>query len=82
MRLKFIVVIDRSSSMAGRPWEQVQQALVKMIQMIKCDANIELKVLAYNSATKQLQLTGEVEHDQFVVRGVTAYGSTSFISRV
>ena len=57
---EFIVVVDRSGSMGGTPWAQVQQALVKMIRMTKSDGNIQMKVLAYNHDTTDVQLTGDI----------------------
>jgi len=77
---EFIVVVDRSGSMGGTPWQQVQQALIKMIQMTKSDVNIQMKVLAYNSDTKDVQLTGDIETDKMTIKGFRASGSTSFIS--
>jgi len=77
---EFIVVVDRSGSMGGTPWLQVQQALVKMIKMTKSDGNIQMKVLAYNNNTTDVMLTGDIETDKRTVQGFRASGSTSFIS--
>jgi len=77
---EFIVVVDRSGSMGGTPWAQVQQALVKMIRMTKSDGNIQMKVLAYNHDTTDVQLTGDIGTDERTIKGFRASGSTSFIS--
>ena len=77
---EFIVVVDRSGSMGGTPWQQVQQALVKMIEMTKSDGNIQMKVLAYNNVTTDVNVTGDIETDKRTIQGFRASGSTSFIS--
>merc|ERR1711874_363475 len=77
---EFIVVVDRSGSMGGTPWAQVQQALVQMIRMTKQDGNIKMRALAYNSDTTEVQLTGDEETDKRTIQGFRASGSTSFVS--
>jgi len=77
---EFIVVVDRSGSMGGTPWAQVQRALLQMIKMTKSDGNIQMKVLAYNSDTTEVQLTGDIETDKRTIQGFRASGSTSFVS--
>merc|ERR1711953_955102 len=48
--------------------------------MTKSDGNIKMKVLAYNSDTTEVQLTGDIETDKRTIQGFRASGSTSFVS--
>ena len=33
--VEFIVILDRSSSMNGQPWKQVQDSMVKMLELTR-----------------------------------------------
>ena len=60
---EFIVIVDRSGSMQGQPWCQVQQALVKMLQLTETSANISVTTMAYNHDAEYLALTGHTNID-------------------
>ena len=40
-----MLILDRSSSMSGTPWAQVQAAMAKIVEMIKENRRIKTKVL-------------------------------------
>ncbi len=42
------VILDRSGSMSGGPWRQVQSAVTKMIEMTADNKRIFMKVMIYN----------------------------------
>ena len=76
---EFVVVVDRSGSMQGVPWAQVQQALVKMLELTRTDARIRVRALAYNYESSFLDLTGEPGIDTSTIKAVRATGSTNFV---
>merc|ERR1712130_1021936 len=41
---EFLVVVDRSGSMQGTPWKQVQGALCKMLELTRGQGNIRWKI--------------------------------------
>ena len=77
---EFVVIVDRSGSMQGTPWQQVQQALIKMLELTKTDANINIKSIAYNHASSFLNLTGDTKVDSKTINEIRATGSTNFVS--
>ena len=42
--VEFLLVLDRSGSMGGNPWAQVQQAVVQILEMVKDNPKIVVKV--------------------------------------
>ena len=76
---EFVVVVDRSGSMQGVPWSQVQRALTKMLELTKTDARIKVRALAYNYDASFLDLTGDLGIDSNMIKGIRASGSTNFV---
>jgi len=76
---EFVVVVDRSGSMQGVPWAQVQQALIKMLELTRTDARIKVRALAYNYESSFLDLTGDTAIDTNTIKAVRATGSTNFV---
>ncbi|XP_019645932.1 PREDICTED: uncharacterized protein LOC109486537 [Branchiostoma belcheri] len=71
-----IVAADKSGSMAGNPWRQVQQALVYMIgDVASVNPSVALDVVIYNDKASVLQYAGSYQE---AVNGVRADGMTSF----
>lgn len=77
---EFIIVVDKSGSMQGTPWKQVQGALCKMLELTKEQGNIRTRVIAYNHQASQVALTGETQVDNAAIKQMRAGGSTSFVS--
>ena len=76
---EFLVVVDRSGSMQGVPWAQVQQALIKMLELTRADTRIRVRALAYNYESSFLDLTGDQDIDKSTIKAVRATGSTNFV---
>jgi len=76
--VELVVVVDRSGSMQGRPWQQVQQALIKVLNLTKDQANIRVNAIAYNQGTEILNLSGKLDKDTAMIEKIRASGSTSF----
>ena len=61
-RVNFLVALDGSGSMAGRPWQQVQNAVQKISKLVDHLNNVYVSYLIYNEdggqvATNQRQLS-------------------------
>ncbi|XP_078572870.1 uncharacterized protein LOC144859794 isoform X1 [Branchiostoma floridae x Branchiostoma japonicum] len=71
-----IVAADKSGSMSGNPWRQVQQALLYMIRDVaSVNPSVALDVVIYNDKASLLQYAGSY---QDAVNRVNADGMTSF----
>merc|ERR1712037_369793 len=77
---EFIVIVDRSGSMQGTPWRQVQGALCKMLELTRGQGNIRVRVMSYNHEASHLPLTGEAQVDKASIEKIRAGGSTSFVA--
>merc|ERR1711971_1102319 len=77
---EFIVVVDRSGSMQGTPWKQVQGAICKMLELTRGQGNIRVRVISYNQEASHLPLTGEARVDKASIEKMRAGGSTSFVA--
>jgi len=77
---EFIVVVDRSGSMQGTPWKQVQDALMKMLDLTRTQGNIQTTSIAYNHDVSQVKLTGEEKVDKASIKAIRASGSTNFVA--
>eukprot|EP01064_Diplonema_japonicum_P025283 TRINITY_DN3645_c0_g5_i2.p1 TRINITY_DN3645_c0_g5~~TRINITY_DN3645_c0_g5_i2.p1 ORF type:complete len:1404 (+),score=371.02 TRINITY_DN3645_c0_g5_i2:56-4267(+) len=69
----FIAVVDKSGSMAGRPWSQVQAALYHIIAVSSTSKVVTTEIIAYDSTATTL--TGHLES---TVRNLRAGGGTYF----
>ncbi|CAH1238699.1 Hypp5621 [Branchiostoma lanceolatum] len=71
-----IVAADKSGSMSGNPWRQVQQALLYMIgDVASVNPSVALDVVIYNDEASLLQYAGSYQE---AVNRVKADGMTSF----
>merc|ERR1712013_14035 len=77
---EFIVIVDRSGSMQGTPWKQVQGGLTKMLELTRDQGNIRIRVISYNQEASQVALTGESQVDKASIDKIRASGSTSFVA--
>jgi cobalamin biosynthesis protein CobT len=49
--VEFVVILDWSSSMSGKPWKQVQSTMAKIVALTKNNSKIEVKIMAYMQPT-------------------------------
>jgi len=77
---EFIVVVDRSGSMGGTPWKQVQDGLKKMLELTRTQGNIKTSAVAYNHETTEINITREPEVDKATINSIRSSGSTNFIA--
>ena len=72
--VEFLVILDRSGSMSGSPWKQVQSAMLKMMEMTAENKRIFVKVMVYNQEAEFIK-NSEIE-----VKKIRAGGSTNFVA--
>lgn len=77
---EFIVVVDRSGSMGGTPWKQVQDGLKKMLDLTRTQGNIKTTAIAYNHETSGINITGEPQVDKATINSIRSSGSTNFVA--
>ena len=57
--MEFVLILDRSGSMGGQPWAQVQTAAAQMVEMVRGNPRIRTKIMVYNDTAQFLKSTGE-----------------------
>ena len=67
-KAEIIVVVDRSSSMNGTPWNQVQSALIKMLDITRDVSNC--RAICYNQFAEQIHLSGDMETDKSKIKSI------------
>ena len=78
---EFIVIVDRSGSMQGKPWSQVQSALIKMLELTRTDSRINVRSIAYNHSSSFLNLTGDIKIDSKTIKDIRATGNDIILPR-
>lgn len=74
----FIAVVDKSGSMAGHAFQQVQSALLHIASLTHDNPFVKLIIITYNNMAEVINL-GVTQLDAHrVIRGLTADGGTSF----
>ena len=77
-KAEIIVVVDKSGSMQGTPWKQVQAALIKMLDITR-DVN-NCRAIAYNQCAEQIKLSGIRTKDNSQINSIRSGGSTNFVA--
>ena len=57
--VEFVLILDRSGSMGGQPWAQVQTAAAQMVEIVRGKPRIKTKIMVYNGSAQFLKSTGE-----------------------
>lgn len=71
----FIIVVDKSGSMRGDPWKQVQTALIHILGITKSNQLIKTIIITYASTAQVL-----TNPDTLKIKSMTAGGGTNFIN--
>ena len=74
----FIAAIDKSGSMAGNPWKQVQAALIHMISLAHQCPLLKMFIITYDSFAQILDTSGDVSKSVNMVKNLNAGGGTTF----
>ena len=77
-KAEIIVVVDKSGSMQGQPWKQVQSALIKMLDITRGVNNCH--AIAYNQNAVKMQLSGNRKADKSLIESTRSGGSTNFVA--
>lgn len=76
----FIAVVDKSGSMAGQPWIQVQSALIHMLSVASLNQNIKLIIITYDSVANIVDTICSLDEQCSRIRNIGANGGTVFRS--
>ena len=76
---EFILVADRSSSMQGNPWSQVQSAILKMLDLTKA-GGVKTHIVQYNHEADFVGHLWVPGVSTMMIRSLRASGSTSFVA--
>lgn len=76
----FIAVIDKSGSMAGNSWNQVQSALIHMLSLASTNNKIKLIIITYDSFANVVDTSGSLELQCAKIKSIYAGGGTTFRS--
>jgi uncharacterized protein YegL len=76
--VEFVLILDMSGSMSGKPWSQVQTAMTKITEMTSDNAKITVKTMVYNQNAEFLKSHGDRAATE--VKQIRAGGSTNFVS--
>jgi hypothetical protein len=77
-KAEIIVVVDKSGSMGGTPWQQVQSAMIKMLDITRGVNNCQ--AIAYNQRAEFLNLSQSRSKDKTMIDSIRAGGSTNFVA--
>jgi len=77
-KAEIIVVVDKSGSMQGTPWTQVQSSLIKMLDITRDVSNC--RAITYNQAAEQISLSGIRTKDKDHINSIRSGGSTNFVA--
>ena len=76
----FIAVVDKSGSMAGSPWRQVQSALVHMTGVTSSNPLVKTVMITYDSYATILETAGKTDAEtRRMIEGMSAGGGTNFL---
>ena len=73
-----IAVVDRSGSMAGKAWSQVQMALQQLITLTHRKPTIRTRIVTYASTADEMRHEGDVNLLLATIRNLQAGGGTNF----
>src|SRR3990170_1647878 len=76
----FIAVVDRSGSMAGSPWKQVETALIHIMGMTRTNPLIKTVIVAYDSYAEIINTNGTQDQVNEKIKKMFTGGGTNFLS--
>jgi hypothetical protein len=74
----FVAVCDRSGSMFGRPWSQVEMALLQIMAMARLNNMVKVVIVAYDHGAEIIDTTGTPEHVDAKIKSMFTGGGTNF----
>jgi ankyrin repeat protein len=74
----FIAVVDRSGSMAGNPWRQVETALLHIMGLTRSNPMVKTIIVAYDSSSEIINTSGTPDEVNNKIRSMFTGGGTNF----
>jgi ankyrin repeat protein/uncharacterized protein YegL len=74
----FIAVVDRSGSMSGGPWRQVESALLHIMGLTRSNGLVKTVIVAYESFGEIIDTSGTVDEVKNKIRTMFTGGGTNF----
>jgi ankyrin repeat protein/uncharacterized protein YegL len=74
----FIAVVDRSGSMGGNPWRQVETALIHIMSLTRSNPFVKTVIVAYDSDAQIINTTGSQTDVNRVIKTMFTGGGTNF----
>lgn len=74
----FVAVVDRSGSMGGAPWRQVETALLHIVGLQRSSASTRLVIVAYDSTAASVSAEGPLDEVTARIRTMFTGGGTNF----
>ncbi|BCS83255.1 hypothetical protein QLL95_gp0868 [Cotonvirus japonicus] len=74
----FIIVIDKSGSMGGNPFNQVKSALTHIISLTASSPFIKTVIVPYDSTAKIIDINGSEADTIRIIHSLSASGGTNF----
>lgn len=73
----FLAVVDRSTSMAGTGWRQIQAALTHILALAKTNPNVKVMIIAYQSNAEIVNIDPNMD-PEYTIKALNAGGGTNF----
>ena len=74
----FIAVVDRSGSMSGSPWQQVETALLHIMSLTRSSPFVKTVIVAYDSNAEIINTSGSQADVYRVIKTMFTGGGTNF----
>ena len=74
----FIAVVDRSGSMSGGPWRQVESALLHIMGLTRSNGLVKTIIVAYDSFGEIIDTNGTVDEVKNKIQTMFTGGGTNF----
>jgi len=74
----FIAVVDRSGSMSGSPWKQVETALIHIMAMTHNNPSVKTVIIGYDSTAEIINTSGTLQEAEHVIKHMFTGGGTIF----
>ena len=74
----FIIVVDRSGSMTGSPWKQVETALIHIMSMAHSNNSIKTIIIGYSSTAEIINTDGSLNEITSIIKTMFNGGGTNF----
>ena len=75
-----ILVVDKSGSMSGNPWNQVKRALLEIVSQTSSNTTVKTVIITYDYAAQIVDVTPNQAEMERRIHSISAGGGTQFMS--